>query len=406
MSSRLVPRPSPAKRLSSILEQHSPDLKSTSIYLREKPPPQSTKPVTFEGKEHPIKITIDELTESCLMDEKVIKHIQAESPLIGQEELKHRSLLIANDALQRITTLLVQLKQSINEGEQNEPGIASDIDPPQSIFTVPPHSGYSVSGGLESPNIVKTAAPPSYRALVDGRHARPTHTGSIWKASFLDSASASVLADRIFFIEEALDTLDDLITLRKESTQATRNNNLALVTFEALCCACRVIRMLEQFDNKILLYENPEATPTEEPVQTWGVAKHIDMEVTADGSHIGINSVGDSGYGSGQHGSQTRTKHTGDMMEAVSEEEHMDNETIYSLVSVQPEFWSAYIEEFSRCLADDIRLPSSLVRGTGLTFPPSTPQLIKSFARRLHGEASSDAERQVSAFLHQHRGYV
>jgi hypothetical protein len=256
--------------------------------------------------------------------------------------------------------------------------------------------------------MVTTPPLPSDGVLpVDTHHVRPTHRDSAWKASFSDSLPANFWADRILIVEEVLDTLDDLISLRQESANATRNSNLTPVTFEALCCAWAVIRMLEQFDNSRPIDDYTKATLTEEPsVQTWDGRKHADRAIASDGNRIGANSAGDSGYASGQHGSQPRAKSPDAVMEAVSEEEHMDNETIYSFVSIQPEPQSAYVEEFSRFLADDIRLLAGPMRRTGLTFSLSATQLLKSFARRLHSEASSNAERQVSALLHQHRGYV
>jgi hypothetical protein len=129
MHSDPVPRPSPAKRSSSILEQHSPDLEPTSVHLQEQPLSRSIEPFHLGGKEQPIRITIDELTESCLIDERVIEHIQTGSPWTGSfEEFRHRSLSIASDALQRITMLLIHLKQSMDEADHDGPGTVSVRD--------------------------------------------------------------------------------------------------------------------------------------------------------------------------------------------------------------------------------------------------------------------------------------
>lgn len=110
----------------------------------------------------------------------------------------------------------------------------------------------------------------------------------------------------------------------------------------------------------------------------------------------------DSGYASQEHG-RTVTK---DGQEDQEAQDTSDNRTLYSIDSVMiPPLAMWYLEDFVYCLADDTqahlgvsKLPESYLA--------QLPELLKAFTRKLHGESSTNMQREASVFLHKYRRYV
>jgi hypothetical protein len=164
---------------------------------------------------------------------------------------------------------------------------------------------------------------------------------------------------------------------------------------------------------KLIAEEHSKSDPTDLPDQhpvgyvRQAAVDNSTVEKLAQALPDMVDSIGDSGYASRETSSQAPTKNVASIEEPVEEDEDgVDNETLYSVDSVLPKSRDMYIDEFSRRLAEDIRQLVASTETPGLAFPSSTPALLKSFARRLHGEASSKPEREASVFLHKHRVYV
>ncbi|KAH7160482.1 hypothetical protein B0J13DRAFT_128129 [Dactylonectria estremocensis] len=88
-----------------------------------------------------------------------------------------------------------------------------------------------------------------------------------------------------------------------------------------------------------------------------------------------------------------------------TQDHDIDSESIYSLDSVLPASKTGFIDEFSIHLASDIQKLVLEAQLPGL-LDELLPSLLKTFAWKLHGESSNRSEREVSVFLHKHRGSV
>lgn len=118
-------------------------------------------------------------------------------------------------------------------------------------------------------------------------------------------------------------------------------------------------------------------------------------------SQPGVNSSQvDSGYGSSR---QTNEASKVGYNAAPDDD---DKYSLYSIDSLSPTSSDRYIYETTRRLADDIRHLMTVSEPLKLGYPTALSALLKSFARRLHGEAESRAERETSVFLHRHRRWV
>lgn len=372
--------------------------------LNKQPTSHEVGPLNAE-QQRQLEITVHELKSSCSLDDTFIKRLRIGSQLTeSDEEFQRRSLTITEDALQRITALLISMKQSAPHAINDAPYAVSHTHHSQTLFMFSSSSSDPACGSHPPPDILITPPPTNDRKPpAHTGQALPIRPGLPWTASYPEYLPPGLWASRVSSAEDALDKLGYLMTLRKEATEGPPVR-AALLLEQAIHLVPKVIEPLERLDIKWSAGRTIDYEPS---VLSSSAMKDLDMESATNTSHLGVDSIGDdSGYASRENSSHAPTNTLTSVVETVGEDEDEDNVTIYSVVSVLPKFRDAYIDEFSRHLAADIRLLATSVQMTGVEFPSSIPVLLKGFARRLHGEASSRSERKVSVFLHKHRGYV
>ncbi|KPM44557.1 hypothetical protein AK830_g2031 [Neonectria ditissima] len=88
-----------------------------------------------------------------------------------------------------------------------------------------------------------------------------------------------------------------------------------------------------------------------------------------------------------------------------AQDDDTDNISIYSVDSVLPASKNGFIEEFSVQLASEIENLALETKLPGM-MDELLPDLLKTFAWKLHGGSSNRSERDVSVFLHKHRRSV
>lgn len=122
--------------------------------------------------------------------------------------------------------------------------------------------------------------------------------------------------------------------------------------------------------------------------------------------HNDVRSLTDSGYESYLNAKRATTALGVDTAGPANEGDPSDNDTIYSIDTNQADDHSLYIDQFTRFLSSDLLQASKSMDFQSSLIPSNLPILLGSFARRLHAEAPSRTERNVSKSFHIHAKYV
>lgn len=314
-----------------------------------------------------IDMSIAELMDACTVDGRMIERLRAGYKLTPSEETDcRRSFSITDDVVRRLTDLLASMKTGSIKATGG-PWASHDDDEPSQLPAMSRPRTTSHGGHLPS---------------------------GLWQQK---------MNEQMALVEEALDKATRVCTMRQRIMDLSATSGYLLLT-DAHKMTLDVISILQRVQASPDIGEGTIETSgypgaTSEPETEYDKPP----ETVADISHAAVSSIGDSGYASRESASQATTKNASAAVEVVEDEDDNDNETLYSVDSVLPKSRDAYIDEFSRRLAEDIRHLSALAHHSGPTFPSSLLGLLKSFARRLHGESLSQTEREISVFLHKHR---
>lgn len=140
------------------------------------------------------------------------------------------------------------------------------------------------------------------------------------------------------------------------------------------------------------------------------------VENMPDTSQAGVitNDSGYESYGSASHATDTSfeliTINVDEVDGAGEDNGDPNNNDIseimstYSVGMPDPQFGGVYIEEFSRCLVEDIRLQLDSESALGPNLTAHLPNLLQRFGRRIHTEAENRTQREAAVFLRRHRG--